>query len=872
MEQILIFSMKKLLFILFIPICIFSQTNIDTTKFKLIIPEKEYNTSALHNLFFGKHWRNLWATPIYAEILDLETFAGGLTPIEKGGGFQTKSLRFAAKDGNIYKFRSIKKEPSKVLPEELRETVVADILYDQISSSNPFAALTVVPYLNALNIPQSVPKIVYLPDTEKLGEFREEFKDLLGLIEIHPNENEQDTTLFLGADKILSTYKLLKRLEEKKDERIDAKTYLKARLLDAFLGDWDRHTDQWRWGRINKDNKKLWVPIPRDRDQVYAKFDGLFPNIATMYVKQLSSFDNSYPPVSKLSYSGRALDDRFLPELTKAEWDSVTTFVINTLTDSLINYSVSLLPKSHFMLEGENIINTLINRRNKLKNYSKDYYCYINNDVTLYATVKNDYIVVNRIDDNKTTVQYFINKEKSNTPYFTYNFNNNYTKEVRINLLEGDDKVLIKGDVNNSPLIRIIGGPGNDTFIDSSSVLGYALNIIPIKTIKNKTYFYDSDDNTNFISTQGTVINKEHYPLPSNDEERFEPGAPQKGDDIFYYPFAEYNKSNGVTIGINPVYTKYNFRKIPYDYRLSLVAAYATIPKVYNLGLDFYYTDLFNNADLLLSVFRTKLLLTKFYGYGNLTDYDRKLDKNNFYKTGQEVTKINIGIKKNINKNINITFGAEYRYLETNIYNNIIAANVPNNGYGLGKFNSISGSISLLVDYRDSANYPTRGIYFYTKYTAYPKFYQNKSFYKKVSADFRTYFNLSFINKAVIAFRIGGEKNFGTYPIFDACYLGGKENLRSYVLERFAGDAAVYMQSDLRLPLTKVKIIINGVAGMLAFAETGKVFTGTADKQWHPSFGTGFYFTALNHTFNIVYNIGFSKELTTHYITTKFAF
>lgn len=862
--------MKKLFVIIFIPICILSQTNTDTAKFKLITPEKEYNTSGIYNIFFGKHWRKLWATPVYAEILNLDTFAGGLTPIEKGGGFQTKSLRFAAKDGNIYKFRSIKKDPSKVLPEELRETVVADILYDQISSSNPFAALTVVPFLNALNIPQSTPKIVILPDTEKLGEFREEFKNLLGLIEIHPNENEQDTTLFLGADKILSTYKLLNRLEEKRDERIDAKTYLKARLLDAFLGDWDRHTDQWRWGRINKNNKKLWVPIPRDRDQVYAKFDGLFPSLATMYVKQLSSFDNYYPPVYKLSYSGRALDDRFLPELTKAEWDSVTNFVVNSLTDSLIKYSVALLPKSHFLLEGENIINTLISRRNKLKNYSNEYYCYINNVVTLNATTKNDLIIVNRVNDNETLVQFFSNKEKNNIPYFVYNFNNNYTKEIRINLLEGDDKALIKGDVNNSPIIRIIGGPGNDTFIDSSFVYGYALGILPIKILKNKTYFYDSNKNTNFISLNSTIVNTENYPWPSNDEERYEPGSPQKGNDIFYYPFAEYNKSNGLTIGLNPEYTKYDFRKFPYDYKISLVAAYATIPKVYNLGLNFYYSNLFNNADLLLSIFRTKLLLTKFYGYGNLTHYDRKLDKNNFYKTGQEVTKINIGIKKNINKNINITLGGEYRYLETNIYNNIISNNVPNSGYGLGKFNSISGSINLLIDYRNSSSYPTSGVYFNTKFTAYPKFYQNKNFYKKLSADLRTYFN--FINNAVIALRIGGEKNFGTYPIFDACYLGGKENLRSYVLERFAGDASIYMQSDLRLPITKVKIIINGVAGTLAFAETGKVFTDVADKKWHPSYGTGFYFTALNNTFNIVYNLGFSTELTTHYITTKFAF
>ncbi|HPN37385.1 MAG TPA: hypothetical protein PL041_03210, partial [Melioribacteraceae bacterium] len=340
--------MKKLICIFLFSGIILAQNYTDTTKYKLVIPAIEYKSGYFYQVLFGKHWRDLWTTPVYAEILNLDTFAGGITPIEKGGGFQTKSLRFSAKDGNIYKFRSVRKDPAKVLPEELQETVVADIMFDQISSSNPFGALTVVPILNALNIPQATPKIVWLPDSEKLKEFREEFKNLLGLIEIHPNENENDTALFLGADKILSTYKLLDRLEEKRDERVDSKVYLKARLIDAFLGDWDRHTDQWRWARINKNNQKLWLPIPRDRDQVYSLFDGLFPNIAAMYVKQLNSFGSSFPSPEYLSWSGRALDDRFLPELNKKQWDSVTTYVVNTLKDSLIEYSVSLLPKSNY--------------------------------------------------------------------------------------------------------------------------------------------------------------------------------------------------------------------------------------------------------------------------------------------------------------------------------------------------------------------------------------------------------------------------------------------------------------------------------------------------------------------------------------------
>jgi len=38
----------------------------------------------------------LWTTPISVEVLDLHTFAGGLRPVTKTGGQETKSLLFVA--------------------------------------------------------------------------------------------------------------------------------------------------------------------------------------------------------------------------------------------------------------------------------------------------------------------------------------------------------------------------------------------------------------------------------------------------------------------------------------------------------------------------------------------------------------------------------------------------------------------------------------------------------------------------------------------------------------------------------------------------------------------------------------------------------
>ena len=186
----------------------------------------------------------------------MKNFAGGLTPVKRGGGQQTKSLRFLGNDGSYWKFRSINKDPRKILFKEFRDTIVHSVLQDQISTANPYAPLIVVPILKAVGILQAKPKLVWIKNEEKLGKFRKDFGNVLGMIELHPTNKDKGTGQFIDSKKILNTFTLLKRLDKKRDERVDSKEFLKARLIDIYLGDWDRHTDQWRWSKHIINNKK----------------------------------------------------------------------------------------------------------------------------------------------------------------------------------------------------------------------------------------------------------------------------------------------------------------------------------------------------------------------------------------------------------------------------------------------------------------------------------------------------------------------------------------------------------------------------------------------------------------------------------------
>ena len=164
-----------------------------------VVPGPQFKAGALHRLFWGTRYRESWNTAIRIPVLHLGAFGGGLKPSQRGGGAQTKSLRFNGGDGREYQFRSLEKDPTSVLPEALRNTVVGDILKDQMSAAHPAGALMVGPLLDAAQVLNAKPILVKLADDPGLGEYRSEFAGLVGTIEERPKELADEGKTFAGA-------------------------------------------------------------------------------------------------------------------------------------------------------------------------------------------------------------------------------------------------------------------------------------------------------------------------------------------------------------------------------------------------------------------------------------------------------------------------------------------------------------------------------------------------------------------------------------------------------------------------------------------------------------------------------------------------
>ena len=67
----------------------------------VVVPGARYRASWPFRVFFGGSWRDDWITAIRVRKLDLSTFDGGLTPVRRGGGMQTKSLRLKSANGGF---------------------------------------------------------------------------------------------------------------------------------------------------------------------------------------------------------------------------------------------------------------------------------------------------------------------------------------------------------------------------------------------------------------------------------------------------------------------------------------------------------------------------------------------------------------------------------------------------------------------------------------------------------------------------------------------------------------------------------------------------------------------------------------------------
>lgn len=822
----------------------------DTT----LVPNAGFKAGALHRKFLGDNWRDEWGTPITVPFLDLGSFAGGLTPTETGGGFQTETLHFKGADGREYNFRPVNK--GTALPDVYRHTLVWKALSDMRSSLYPTAPILGVPVLEAAGVLHPSPRLVVMPNDPRLGEFQRRFAGLLGTIEERAEAPEKGPA-FAGATKILESDDLLKEINNS-PEPVDAHRYLTARLVDMLLNDNDRHPGQWDWARFGSGAGDSWLPIPADRDKVLHSEEGLLPKLAGMAATKITQFEGRYAPVTSLITQAMEMDRRLLIGINRDAWDSVAAALTRRMTDQVIESAVRSLPREYAFSFPE-LTAKLKARRNGIPALAREYYEVIAEYADIHATDEPERAIVNRAADGlvDVTIQW-----GTRPPYFRRRFDARETKEIRLYMHGGDDLAVVRGDVRTSIPVRVIGGNGTNTLIDSSRVGGRRnpTALYDIGTVSGVRYDEDSLDKREF-SDEVSPFNRRPWSVAYG-----ELAPAQKDRGTSTTPLAALGSGHGLglvpRIGIAR-YT-YGFRKVPYASMMSAEVGYSTAIRGFDVDLEYDKRFESSSFHLPLLASMSQLEVVEFRGLGN--DVPELPGDFDDVRQRQWTFRPALGFSPNAKSDISL--GPVLRYASTDSTpNRLISQQQP---YGFDSFAEAGVQLKLHYDTRGSPDlWDVSGRNILVKLveenpfppvwgkvdfaaSAYPGILDVETPYQKISGVAAVFLTAPFLTRPVLALRGGGEKVYGTFPYFDAAFIGGSRSLRTEHRQRFAGDAALYGTTELRVPIGTFPVIVPLNIGALGFVDVARVYAdGDSPGGWHQGTGAGLWFAFVRSDLGI---------------------
>jgi hypothetical protein len=818
---------------------------------KKVVAGPQYARNGLHKMLFGKDYRALWTTPAAFEVLDLGREAGGLTPVARLAGMQTKVLALKGKDGRNYTFRSLDKKASELLEDDLRGTIVDRILEDALAAQHPASEVVARGLLEAAGIPTPPWRLVVLPDDPALGEFRKEFAGQVGDFADYPSAVTESNPGFLGVTEVIDHIEMYRRLQAGTGDQVDVQALLKARLMDIFMGDWDRHRKQWRWARFP--SSPLWEPIPEDRDQAFSRYEGLLLDLNRSRDRRLQKLGPRYAGIGGLTENGRDQDRRLLSGLTREDYRRAATALRAQLTNDAIDGAVARMPAEWLSIDGARLAKDLKARRDALVEVADRFYEHLAERADVYLTDLPELVEAKRLEHGDVEVSVRPLPADGPPGEVTYRrvFNKQETEEIRLYALGGDDRITVTGREDGIKL-RVIGGPGNDTLDDSQG---------------GATRMSDSQGQNRVLSGPGTRNDTRPYEPPPPPENA--PWLPPKDFDsaTWRLPWIGYTSDIGFFLGQGLEHRRYGFRKDNFSSRHVFRAGYA----FGETSGRFDYSGTFNRENsrnsLGLGFYWSGIEVLRFYGFGNETPNNGDKD---FYRARENQVVLYPSFTWSITRTASLTMGPVGRYSRPRGSDPSFVDEAVPAYYGRSDFGQAGAHALFLLDGRDSNAYPRRGGLVAVRGTVWPKVWDTDSTYGEVNGNVNGY--LSAGQWLTLAVRGGGQKVFGDYPYFDAASLGGgglekgpldapDETLRGFRAGRFTGDSSVYGNAELRLRLGRATIFVPTHFGIFGLFDGGRVwYQGEDSDEWHKSYGGGIWLSFLKYRSTFTAYYAHSKE------------
>jgi hypothetical protein len=789
--------------------------------------------------FWGQHYRAVYGTKVKAKTAVLDTLYGGLEVVRPGGGNQTRSLRLVTKDGKEYNMRALKKSAIQFLENSafnsvdgekyFTNTVPEQLILDFYTAAHPYGAFAIPGLAKAANVYYTTPELYYVPKQERLGKYNEAYGDELYMIVERPTDDFDDRKSFGYPDDVESTDDLLGALRDDEEYILNEEAYIRARIFDMLVGDWDRHSDQWRWAEFEGESgKKEFVPIPRDRDQVFANFDGKFLNILRKVMSsasQLGVYGSDIIDVNWFNKAGSKLDRALIKRSGKEVWMEQATLLQNAITEEVVHSAFKNIPIEVQDTTSAEIKKHLLARKANLTAIVERYYAEFIKFQMLTGTDKDDHFdIVRRPDGTTKITAYRIKDGEKGAVLFERIFNSAETNEIWLYGLDDDDVFTVTGTAKKPILIRIIGGQNKDTYNVKEG---------------DKLKIYDRKSKNNDIVNRGSA----HFKFTNFYEANlydYTKTPTQKST----FDFSVINNPDvGTNIGVTYQKDTNDFITNPYGKRTLLNFQYHTITQGIVVAFEKGFAAIYKDFNLVLGgEYTSKNYTENFFGFGNETENFEDTLSFDYNRVNLSYINGGIGLERDTDYGSFFQLKLDFESVEifrngANFINQQTEGNLGNRQY------FAKPNFTYRYENFNSTLLPTKGMSFNTTIGGIDAF-ENKNLTGFLQSSVTFYNSLLSNNKLVLKTKASTHLLIGDTPMFyQSPQLGAQTGLRAYRNERFTGQQSFVANADLGYRFQEMKTFLFPLS-IIVYAgyDTGRVWVeNTNSSKWHNAYGGGFY-------------------------------
>ncbi len=796
-----------------------------------VYPTSETVVTDKYERFYGTHYRELYGIKVKAPVVLLDTLYGGLTVQRAGGGNQTQGLRLTDSLGRAFNMRALEKDALQFLKSAgynklnaqayFSETLPEKIIRDFYTAAHPFGAFAIPKLAGAIDVNHTHPRLFYVPKQATLGDFNRDHGDRLYMIVEKPDESFQNKHLFGDNEDVESTEDLFEKLRSDESYILDEEMYIRARIFDMLLGDWDRHEDQWRWAQIDDANGvHRFEAIPRDRDQVFARFDGmLLKNLSFMIggIKQLGVYGPDIEYVTDFNRSAIHLDRALLQRTTLESWLTQVDLIQEKLTTQIVRRAFNDMPSEVKNEQWEQTIKDFIERKANLESIIKRYYESFIKFQTLKGTDKDDLFIIERNDEQTSVTAYRIKDGIAADLLFDRDFKDGQTNDIWIYGLDDNDVFKVVGQGSSDISVVLVGGSGNDAYTVENS--------------KRATiYDYKSEGNNLLQINDSRVVLRDDYTLNHYNHNK------EPGKKIAFALNQAYNPDEGMVGQMGIEQWNIGYDRNPFTSRYGLDLEYIPLTQAAVATAFYERAHVLGHWNGRLQAGITSNNFTQnFFGYGNDSFYNANtsFDANRIFMQQQTAS---LSIYKNGKYGSDFKFGFNYLGVE-------VEPDIPSpTRVNQLREDYVAWTAGYEFNSYDNARFSTRGMSIKGDFSYTDNLRSSQSFLS-FDPSLSVWNGLDTNRRLVLKSTIAAQIRMGDDPLFyQSARLGADYGLRSYRQDRFVGNQALRASFDLKYDVKPIrtKLLPLRLVPYLGL-DAGRVWFRPGESNTiHTSYGGGF--------------------------------